>query len=145
MPLQPSITRQDVVDEARTWIGVPWVHGGRARSGVDCAGLLHVVFSRFASLPPTPAYPIDFFLHRGDERFKDFVEQYAIYSPNTAPLPGDICLYKVGRSLSHGAIVMWWPYVIHAWRLVERVICSESDRGELGVRLAGVWRPTIWS
>lgn len=34
------VTRAAFVAEARTWLGVPWVHQGRARSGVDCIGLL---------------------------------------------------------------------------------------------------------
>lgn len=33
-------TRQQIVDEARTFIDVPWVHQGRSRKGIDCAGLL---------------------------------------------------------------------------------------------------------
>lgn len=30
----------DVVEAARSYIGVPWKHLGRSRKGVDCAGLL---------------------------------------------------------------------------------------------------------
>lgn len=39
---------------ARSWIGVPWVHQGRSREGVDCAGLL-IVVAREAGLilPPS--------------------------------------------------------------------------------------------
>lgn len=29
----------DIVEEARTYLGVPWVHQGRSRDGIDCAGL----------------------------------------------------------------------------------------------------------
>lgn len=32
--------RQQVVDEARTWLDVPWKHQGRLRTGVDCAGVI---------------------------------------------------------------------------------------------------------
>ena len=32
-------THQDIVDEARTWLGVPWRHLGRNRAGIDCVGL----------------------------------------------------------------------------------------------------------
>lgn len=36
-------TREQFVAEARTWIGVPFVHQGRNRLGVDCIGLVLVV------------------------------------------------------------------------------------------------------
>lgn len=35
--------RQQIVDEARTWLGVPWRHLGRNRQGIDCVGLGVVV------------------------------------------------------------------------------------------------------
>lgn len=34
------VTRQMIVDEARSFLDVPWVHQGRSRHGIDCAGLL---------------------------------------------------------------------------------------------------------
>ncbi len=34
------VSGDDVVQYARTWLGVPWVHQGRSRQGVDCAGVL---------------------------------------------------------------------------------------------------------
>jgi cell wall-associated NlpC family hydrolase len=33
----------DIVTEARTYLGVPWVHQGRSRDGVDCLGLAILV------------------------------------------------------------------------------------------------------
>jgi cell wall-associated NlpC family hydrolase len=33
----------EIVAEARSWLGVPWRHQGRSRSGIDCAGLLVLV------------------------------------------------------------------------------------------------------
>jgi cell wall-associated NlpC family hydrolase len=37
------VTRAQVVEEARRWIGTPFAHQGRNRHGVDCIGLLVVV------------------------------------------------------------------------------------------------------
>lgn len=37
----------DIVEYARTWMGVRWVHQGRSRQGVDCAGLLIKVAEHF--------------------------------------------------------------------------------------------------
>jgi cell wall-associated NlpC family hydrolase len=38
-----TINREDVIAEARKWIGTRWVHQGRSVHGVDCAGLVLMV------------------------------------------------------------------------------------------------------
>ena len=38
-----TVTRTQIVEEARTWLDVPWRHQGRDRNSVDCAGLLECV------------------------------------------------------------------------------------------------------
>jgi cell wall-associated NlpC family hydrolase len=35
-----SATRADVVAAARAYLGVPWIHQGRSRAGLDCGGLI---------------------------------------------------------------------------------------------------------
>ena len=37
------MTPADVVAEARSWLGVPYLHQGRTRAGIDCVGLPIVV------------------------------------------------------------------------------------------------------
>lgn len=37
------VTRDQIVEEARSWLGVPWRHQGRNRTGIDCGGLVAVV------------------------------------------------------------------------------------------------------
>jgi cell wall-associated NlpC family hydrolase len=39
-----SAEQQLVVDEARTWLGVPYVYGGESRSGADCSGFAMAVY-----------------------------------------------------------------------------------------------------
>jgi hypothetical protein len=34
------VTREQIIEQARTWMGVPWRHQGRNRSGIDCGGLV---------------------------------------------------------------------------------------------------------
>lgn len=49
-------TGQDVVREAKTWLGVPYRYGGASRSGVDCSGLTSRVYAKLGvRLPRTAA------------------------------------------------------------------------------------------
>ena len=38
-----TVTRAQVVDAARKWLGTPWRHQGRNTHGIDCVGLVVVV------------------------------------------------------------------------------------------------------
>jgi hypothetical protein len=37
------LTRNQIIEVARSWLGTKWVHQGRSRAGVDCVGLLIAV------------------------------------------------------------------------------------------------------
>lgn len=108
--------RAAVVGEAQSWIGTPFHHAARLKGvGVDCLMLLAEVYERagvsFHIAPPF--YVPDWHLHRDAERYRDGLLRYT--QEVAAPLPGDIALFRFGRTLSHGAIVTDWPHVIHAY------------------------------
>jgi NlpC/P60 family putative phage cell wall peptidase len=109
--------RAAVVTEAKTWIGTPFHHAARVRSaGVDCLMLLAEVYERagvVAGRINPPFYVPDWHLHRDAERYMEGLLRYA--RPVDAPEPGDIALFRFGRTYSHGAIVIKWPRLIHAY------------------------------
>ena len=109
--------RAAVVKEAESWIGTPFHHAARIKgAGIDCLMLLAEVYERagvIARIDP-PFYVPDWHLHRDAERYLEGLTRYAreIAAP---PLPGDIALFRFGRTFSHGAIVTAWPRLIHAY------------------------------
>jgi cell wall-associated NlpC family hydrolase len=127
--------RRAVVDEARSWLRTPYHHMGRAKgAGVDCATLLAEVYAGAGVLPAfdVPFYPPDWHLHREAERYLDFVLAHAVEIQHSSqalsldgggkgegeardPRPGDVALWRFGRCFSHGAIVIDWPLVVHAY------------------------------
>lgn len=126
--------RQQVVAEARSWIGSRYAHRGRAKGkdgGVDCAQFVYLVFLNCGLCPEMPLtdYTPDFFLHRGMERYMDTVLAHTHEVP--APSPGDIALFKIGRIFAHGGIVTAWPSIIHAARDAKRVLEERADTGRL--------------
>lgn len=148
-PADPDRERRQraaVLEEARSWIGTRWHHGARVKgAGVDCGQLLIAVYQAggvVGALSPEP-YPQDWALHRGEERFLQEVERYALRLPEAEiPQPADLLLFRYGRCLSHAAIVEAWPIVIHAYLNEGRVVRDDLVRNsELAARYAGAWSP----
>lgn len=135
--------RQQIVNEARSWMGTPYHHAGRAKGfGVDCGQILAAVYEAAGLIPhvePEP-YPHDWHLHRSEERYLHLVQSYAV--PTDTPKPGDIALFKWGRCIAHGAIVVEWPRVIHSTLQLGVVEEDAEANADLKKRLAGWW--TLW-
>lgn len=115
--LLSEASRRQIVAAARSWLGTPYHPGGRVKNvGVDCLTLLAEVFAQAGIIPhiEVPYYPHDWHLHRGEERYLAGLLRYA-HEIDTLPLPGDIALWKFGRCFSHGAIIIEWPLIIHAY------------------------------
>jgi NlpC/P60 family putative phage cell wall peptidase len=111
-----GVLRAVVIQEAKSWIGTPFHHAARVKgAGVDCLMLLAEVYERAgaASRIDPPFYVPDWHLHRDAERYMEGLLHYA--HPIDEPEPGDIALFRFGRTFSHGAIVTEWPRLIHAY------------------------------
>lgn len=134
-----TITAQELVDEARTWIDTPFRHQGRSRSGVDCVGYPLCIMKTKGILPATytdkPLYgrqPIS-------------ADQLDVVKSFCTPLDG---------ALENGCVIMiiWpkakWPShvalldgrdMIHAYELSGKVV--KHRYGEPWVRMThSTWR-----
>lgn len=135
------MSRAAVLEEALSWLGTPYHPHGRVKgAGVDCAMLLGEVFHACGMLPDDWApgyYAPDWHLHRSEELYLQGIQKYA--KPVTGdPKPGDIALFKFGRTTSHGAIVVQWPRLVHAYK--GRGVClMDATDGELDGRYQGSW------
>jgi cell wall-associated NlpC family hydrolase len=127
---QEDEERKMVVEEAKTWLGTPYISNGAVKgAGIDCGMLLVRVYSDIGLIPafdPRP-YPAQWALHQSAERYLAIVESYAHEIPGP-PLPGDIALFKFGKCWAHGAIVTDWPQLIHANPTINsRAPCRVDD------------------
>jgi NlpC/P60 family putative phage cell wall peptidase len=112
-----SDARAAVVAEALTWIGTPFHHAARVKgAGVDCLMLLAEVYERAGVAPHVnpPFYVPDWHMHRDAERYLEGLLGYA-WPIDGPPQPADIALFRFGRVFSHGAIVVEWPRLVHAY------------------------------
>lgn len=102
--------RAAVVAEARSWVGTPYRHCADVkRAGVDCGMLLVRVFVDLGLAEPFDPrpYPTDFHLHGEGERYLGFVMDRG--REVEIPGPGDVVVWRIGRSFSHGGVVTEWP------------------------------------
>lgn len=134
--------RLAVIQEAEGWLRTPYHHMGRAKAGgTDCLMLLAGVYETAGVIPhiDIPFYPPDWNLHRDAERYLDGLMQYAkeIAGP---PRTADVALFKFGRCFAHGAIVVAWPRLIHAWWNAG-VVYGDADQPPLNGRAIRFFDP----
>ncbi len=127
--------RQEIVDEARTWLGVKWVHQGRTKFGIDCAGLIVLVakalnLSDYDSVAyHRTAVSTEFLNH-----FKPNMDEKLIVDAK----PGDVLLFRDKAFPCHSAIVgrlHGGPSIIHAHALRRMVIEERLDQGDWADRI----------
>ena len=127
------VERERVVAEARKWVGTRYHACADARgAGVDCGMLLVRVFvdtGLLAPFDPRP-YPEDWHLHRNEERYLSFATDRFREVAN--PGPGDIIVFKYGRTFSHGAIVTGVDpiRIVHAFQPCRAVIEEDMQTNQ---------------
>ncbi len=126
--------RAAIVAEARAWIGTPYHNCADIKHvGVDCGMLLVRVYvdtGLCAPFDPRP-YPVDWHLHRNEERYLGFV--IARSRATFAPQPGDMMLLRYGRCYSHGGIVTGTDplTIVHAYHPAGCVLEEEIARNAI--------------
>lgn len=115
-----SVQRQAVVDEALTWLRTPYISGQMVKgAGCDCLTLLAGTFINVGLVAPfpIPRYSADWFFNQSKETYLEGLLQYCIEQedPSYIPQPGDALLWKFGNCYSHGALVLDYPQIIHAY------------------------------
>ena len=90
--------RSRVVDEARRWIGTPYVHQGSCLgAGADCLGLVRGVWRGiFGSEPEAPGpYSPDWAEATGDERLLSAAARHLLRLRLDRAAPGDVLLFRM--------------------------------------------------
>lgn len=134
-----TFTRQDVVAQARSWLGTPYQHQARCKgAGVDCAGLIiGVAHALGASLFDTTAYG----------RQPLGAKLLEILQANARPaghawLPGQIVLMRFASEPQHLGILA--PSVPGAWLDQLHLIHAYGHSGRVVEhRLSSLWQHRV--
>lgn len=94
-----TINREDVIAEARKWIGTRWVHQGRSELGVDCAGLVIMVGTALG----LPAEDLQGYRRSPDGvLFRQHIFKQTTFEAQ--PRPGSIGMFRETRFPTHTGI-----------------------------------------
>ena len=127
--------RERILTIARSWERTPFHDDASVKGiGVDCARFVATVYMEAEIVPAfdIPRYQAQWFLNRSDEILMNFVLGSAMEINESAVLPGDLVLYRIGRAYAHAAIVIDWPNeIIHAHKLSGMVISARPFDNDL--------------
>lgn len=74
----------ELIEQARAWLGVPFRHQGRGRTGVDCAGFLVALMKASGELPAQYVEPANY----GRTPVRELIEVVRRYCTPVARAPG---------------------------------------------------------
>ncbi len=132
------MTRDDVVETARTWIGTPYRHqASKKQVGADCLGLVRGVWRELVGDEPeqVPPYTPDWAEALKQETLLEAARRHLIEIPLGATDRGDLLLFRMGlgHPAKHCAFVSGSDRIIHAYW--GRSVCE--------TRLVPWWRRRI--
>lgn len=92
----------EIVKEARTWIGTPYIYGGHSRKGTDCSGMVMEVFKKVTNIK----------LPRSAQE----QQQYCSETSRERLNPGDLIFFSPSKNsrVSHVGIYIGNNRMIHA-------------------------------
>ena len=121
------------------FVGIPYLDKGRSLAGVDCWGLVHLVFTRHLGMADFPSYADRY--ASDDERAEISAivageAELPIWSRiGDAPRPFDILFFRRGRWDSHAALVVSGSLMLHTSAAAGQSVIERFDTGR---------RPTVY-
>ena len=97
-------TRNKIIEIARSWLGVPWRHQGRGKTGIDCAGLIIVVGKEIGYL--SEGFDKTNYSRRSHgPQFLNVFRESLIEKNNNLLLPGDVVVLREDIYPCHSGII----------------------------------------
>jgi cell wall-associated NlpC family hydrolase len=115
------MTQEEFIAAARAYVGTPWRHQGRSKTGMDCIGLVLAAARDTGLVLPDPA---PYLREPADARL---VREAGKLAPRVSPAqPGDVVVFRTTKFVGHVGIMAYSPAlacksVIHAYMLYRSV------------------------
>lgn len=120
----PPPSAGSVLDQARRYLGAPYLWGGMTHLGIDCSGLVHMAYRQLGRLVP-----------------RDSWQQEEAGGRVEAPEPGDVLVYAdPGRRADHVAFWVGEGWILHATGRDALGVVEEPEPPELAARRRSIVR-----
>jgi lipoprotein Spr len=124
------VTGAEIVAEARTWVGVPWILRGRNREGVDCVGLCAVT-AQALSIPYTD--DLRYGQYFNTAHMIDVLLETMAEVPRETAQTGDLFIMDVRGERMHTAFYdKEAGTIIHAAAMYRKVVESQGEKSASG-------------
>ena len=115
-----ALSREKIVEEARTWLGTPYRHQASVRGvGADCLGLVRGVWRGLLGTEPErpPAYNPHWAELTGEDTLIKAARRHMTEVAVGGTKPGDVLLFRMalGAPAKHVAILTAAQQIIHAY------------------------------
>jgi NlpC/P60 family putative phage cell wall peptidase len=140
-----TVSREAIVAEARTWLGVPWLHQGwRKEIGCDCIGLVRGVGHALGLFDASDENPVNarfigYPREPNPALMRAALALYLFPAERHAIWPGDVLWLRFDGEPRHLAILADGGNVIHALESVGKVVEHRLDE-RWAQRCIGSWR-----
>jgi NlpC/P60 family putative phage cell wall peptidase len=126
------MTREEIIAEAREWLGLPWQHQASLKGvACDCVGLARGVYEHLTGekIPLTVNYPPTWHLFKSDPWLYEECKTYAIEIDLPETQPGDLLLFSFRpRFVAHHiGILTFDNTIIHSYMDVVKVVETRMD------------------
>lgn len=139
------VTRDQIVDECRSFKGVRYLHQGTTTYGIDCRGILIAIAkkfeltdhnlddSKFICYPTSPV----------DNTFQSILEEYCKKIDIQDSKEGDILLFKFNKEAQHMAFITEVLIQGTSWNVVHSTQKLGVAEHEIGPRWLKLMRAEI--
>jgi cell wall-associated NlpC family hydrolase len=134
-----AVTQDELIASARTWIGVPFLHQGRTRFGVDCAGFVEALAKSHELLPTSYRAPKNY-RRRPDGGLLEVVREHCDQTSfKPAPAATVVLIQWPSEKEPAHVALCTGPTLIHAYQRAGRVV-ENGYRGFWLRHTHSVWR-----
>lgn len=125
------VSRDQIVEQARTYLGVRWRHQGRSRTGIDCVGLLACVALDLGLVSTLDGIDLKGYRRSTNGHlFLKYLDGALTRKPLNRREPGDVIGMRDGTVACHVGLLSsksGCEYLIHAWITSRKVVEDQLD------------------